>query len=417
VGGSIGGSLVISASGIDHFIPIAQVRSFSIPDMQVRFRWDAPVKSREKRLTFRFEKANAKREITLIYFRSGIRWIPTYRVDLPTGAGKEARMELQAELLNDAEDLIDVPIDIVVGVPNFRFKETRSPLTLEAVMRNVAVQGAGGAWDPALQSQVIAGGLLNSIQSHRPGAVAQASEKVRLPSELTASATQELFLYHLPKITLRKGDRAAMKVAEMVAPVRDVYTWDLHLARHDNATAPSGKGASPLKLSENRIWRQIELVNDSGVPWTTGPVMVMLGDQPMAQELLTYTSVGNRCRIPVTVAIDVIGTVDGTELERKLSALHWDHQHYALIRNQTKVELGNNKSIPIDLELTAKLGGRVLEASNEGRVKLLPFDASDWIHYRSSPAVNNSSVVVWKTRVAPGATFRPSMKHEFYARH
>ena len=58
-----------------------------------------------------------------MYFRPGIRWIPTYRIDLRQKDGKNmAQVSLQAEILNEAEDLHDVPLDIVVGVPNFRFK-------------------------------------------------------------------------------------------------------------------------------------------------------------------------------------------------------------------------------------------------------------------------------------------------------
>ena len=58
-----------------------------------------------------------------MYFRPGVRWIPTYRIELAAKARRSPpRSSLQAELLNEAEDLKDVPLDIVVGVPNFRFR-------------------------------------------------------------------------------------------------------------------------------------------------------------------------------------------------------------------------------------------------------------------------------------------------------
>ena len=35
-----------------------------------------------------------------------------------------------------------MPVDIVVGVPNFRFRETPSPLVLEATLRNALAEAA-----------------------------------------------------------------------------------------------------------------------------------------------------------------------------------------------------------------------------------------------------------------------------------
>ena len=64
----------------------------------------------------------------MMYFPSGRAWIPTYRVNLGEKEGKKvANIALQAEILNEAEDLVDVPVDIVVGVPNFRFRRHPQP--------------------------------------------------------------------------------------------------------------------------------------------------------------------------------------------------------------------------------------------------------------------------------------------------
>ena len=43
---------------------------------------------------------------------------------------------MQAELINEAEDLENVAINLVVGVPNFRFKNAVSPLSFESVLKN-----------------------------------------------------------------------------------------------------------------------------------------------------------------------------------------------------------------------------------------------------------------------------------------
>lgn len=411
-----GAFVVLAGEDGDHFLSVANIKSLTIPKMELQVRNEIRVKRREKRLTFRFGKTGVRREIMMMYFRPGIRWIPTYRINLPKAGERIAKVIMQAELLNEAEDLLDTPVDIVVGVPNFRFKSTPSPLVLESVMRDTLRQAA-----PQLMGQM-ASNFANSqyaqrsSEFRRPHGVAPA-RPVNLPGELTAAQAQDLFVYSLPNVELKKGDRIAMKIVEVEAPFRNVHTWDLHVTRHDIATSPSALGASPLKLSENRIWRQIELTNTTSVPWTTGAAMIMQGQQPLAQELLAYTSIGSRCRVPVTVSIDTLGTVKEQELERKLSALTWDRYKYAQIKNEAVIDVSNHKRTGIDLELTVRIGGRVSAATLDGEVALQPFNQADWVNYRGSHAVNNSSTVIWKQRIEAGDCFSPKLVHEFYTRH
>ena len=61
---------------------------------------------------------------------------------------------------------------------------------------------------------------------------------VDLPNELTAGGAQDLFVYNLPKLTLGKGDRVAVPILSTEVPYRDLYTWDVHLTKHDNDAAP-----------------------------------------------------------------------------------------------------------------------------------------------------------------------------------
>lgn len=410
-----GAHVIISGNDGDQSIAIADIKSLIVREMNLHRESDLIVSRREKRLTFSFHEPNVQREITLMYFRPGIRWIPTYRINLPDTDKEKAALTMQAELINEAEDLIDTPIDIVVGVPNFRFKTTPSPLVLESTMRNALRQAAPMLAGQMAQGFSNASYQMRATEHHRPAPVAPAP--VNLPGELTGAQSQDLFIYNLPDATLKKGERMAMNIVEMKVPFRNVYTWNLHITRHDIATAPSNAGTSPLKLSENRVWRQIDLTNASQVPWTTGAVMIMQGHQPLAQELLTYTSIGSACRVPVTVSIDTHGSVDAKEISRKLSALTWDRYKYALIQNEAKLSVMNHKQTPINLELNVRLGGRVSEASDEGVITLHPFEQADWLHYRGSTAVNNSSRVVWKTTVEPGVSFCPMISHEFYTRH
>ena len=303
-----------------------------------------------------------------------------------------------------------MPVDIVVGVPNFRFRGTPSPLVLEATLRNALAQAA-----PVIMGQGMGNNSFsNSIYSQRTAEfrrdAAQANDAadggiVNLPGELTATGTQDLFVYKLAKITLARGERAAVSIFNAETPYRDIYTWDVHVNRHDIEASPSGAGVvSPLTLSKNEVWHQVVLTNNTNLPWTTGAVMITQGDQPLAQELLTYTPPKDDVRVPVTIAIDARGSFEEKELGRDLKALQWEGVNYARIEKEAAVHLCNNKKNELNVEITLRVGGKVTKATEDGTIVLGAFRAEDWINYHGHPAVNNGSTVTWKAKLKPGET-------------
>ncbi|QDU98959.1 hypothetical protein [Lignipirellula cremea] len=414
-----GDKFVLRTDDGDVLVKTGDVQRLTVADMKTTLAHTLTTHQRTRRLTFRFDEAGKQRELLIMYFRPGVRWIPTYRIHLTRNKKEEkvAQIAMQAEIINEAEDFLDVPIDIVVGVPNFRFSSSVSPLILEANLRNALQQAAPqlGNFDNnrlsnAMMSQQVA--IIPRNEAPVAGAGA-----IDLPGELTATGSQDLFIYNLPKLKLKKGERVAVPILTAEVPYRDVYTWDLHVRRDDIATAPGGGGVqSPLVLSENRVWRQIELTNNTNVPWTTGAALIMDGQQPLAQELLTYTSARDYCRIPVTIAVDLRGVFTEKETGRELKALTWDNHGYARIKQQALLRLRNSKSETIDAEVSFRFGGKVDQASHDGDVAVSSYQADDWQRYRGDTAVNNSSTVRWKVTIEPGKTFEPSVDYHYFTR-
>lgn len=419
-----GGNFILRTDDGDVLLSAGNVRTLNIKEMKTTVSKTAKTTRRSKRLTFKLPEGGKKQALSIMYFRPGVRWIPTYRINLGEKDGKKsANVSLQAEILNEAEDLVDVPMDIVVGVPNFRFRETPSPLVLEATLRNALAEAA-----PAIMGQVMANNSFsNAMYSQRSGEfrrnAANANDAaeggvVNLPGELTASGAQDLFVYNLPKITLARGERSAVSIFNADCPYRDIYTWDVHVNRQDIEAAPSGGGVvSPLTLSKNEVWHQILLTNNTNLPWTTGAAMITQGDQPLAQELLTYTPPKDDARVPLTIAIDARGSFDEKEIGRDLKALQWDGYNYARIEKESTVHLCNNKKTPMEVEITLRVGGKVTKATEEGSVVLGAYRAEDWTNYQGHPAVNNSSTVTWKTKLDPGETIEPKVTYHFFTRH
>ena len=368
-------------------------------------------------LEFGADSANTKIDQTLIYFGPGIRWIPTYRIAI--GDGDTADIVMQAEIINEAEDLSDVATNLVVGVPNFRFKDVVSPLSLEARLTN-ALQAAA----PQLMSQSMSNVALMSQQrlsdfSGRSdaGAGSSGAGVPAVPSELAGGGSQDLFVYEIPSLSLNRGERAAVPLVSVKAPFRHIYTWDVRLAR-SGAEAVSGRGkhSSPVKLSKNEVWHQIESENTSSVPWTTGAALVMDDYLPVAQELLTYTAMGDKNRLPLTVAVDIRGTYEEEEIGREMRAERFDGHEYVQLSKKGTLRVTNHKKESADLFITCQFGGNATKTSDGGTIKITDFSDADWQNFRGSQALTGHSKINWELTLKPGETKEVTCEYYYFLR-
>lgn len=415
----IGQMFVLKTIDGDLMLRANQIERLAIESMTTIIKRQITRETKKKRLTLRFAKAKSRQKITLMYFRPGMRWVPTYRLHLDKGGANKAMLEMQAELINEAEDLKNVPMDIVVGVPNFRFRKTVSPLVLESQLRGVLTQAAPQMLQAASQ-------FSNASYTQRAGEFRRRLPPVRqpepstvdIPSELKSASVKDLFVYSLSPQTLKKKERAVVPIFKATVPYKDVFVWDFHLnhSQYDLAQSQSSAG-SPLRLATSKVWRHIELENNTKFPWTTGAVMLMQGQQPLAQELLTYCSPANKVRVPVTVAVNVHSDFKTWELERKHKAVKWGGYYYSQIKRKALWELCNNTGQDIAVEVVFRLGGKAIAASNDGEIKVDSYNVNDWPNnYRLRSALNNSSTVRWSFTLKPGKTHKAETDFHFFSR-
>ncbi len=376
---------------------------------------------RAKRLSFVMGKPQAGKEVelTLMYFTPGLRWIPTYRL---SGDLKDsADMALQAEVLNEVEDLHDVALDLVVGVPHFRFGNVISPLSLEGQLRNTLHRAA-----PQLMGQMSNAMYTQRAGEHRAHSTAghggSGSAAVDLPKELAATGEQDLFFYSVPNFSLKRGGRATLPLWQATAPAEHLYTLDLKVVRHpshggmvNHNARPGGQPVgSPLRLLKTQVWHQLDLTNNAKVPWTTGAAMILRNGLPVGQDLLTYTPPKGTALLPMTVAVNVRGSLQETELERESSALRWAGSTFARIKKQGTVTVTNFTKQSIRMRITAHVPGKAAAVSDEGALTLDDYHADGW--YRNGYGVNNHSELSWDVELEPGQTIKRTYTVEFYVR-
>lgn len=370
-------------------IPTASVKTLSGKELSTHCLRPGEVATRSKRLVFDFgkEAANKPVSLRLIYFTPGVRWIPTYRIN--TGDAAKAELELQGEILNEEEDFENAALDLVVGVPSFKFKGTVSPMSLERTLRSALQQAM-----PSLMNNAY--GMSNASFGNRAGERLGGDEEspssvMSLAAELGAEKKQDLFVYGVKSLGLKKGARAMVSLWRNKVPQRHVYTADFGTA----SRTASNEG--PLKLAENTVWHQLELTDDTDVPFTTGAAMLMEGGLPLGQDLLGYTSPGGRTMIPITTALNLRAVQSEREVGRTSDAKTVDGNRYTLVAKKGTIALANRQREAVVMRVTLSTLGKVEKASHGGKLEV---DEQD--------RVNNQSRVSWEVTLAPGQTMELS---------
>ena len=362
-------------------MPVSQVRTLAGKELTTHCLRPGEVATRSKRLTFDFgpDAAGKLVSLKLLYFTPGVRWIPTYRVN--TGPSNKADLELQGEILNEEEDFTNAPVDLVVGVPSFKFKSTVSPMSLEQTLRSALTQAM-----PSLMMNNF--GMSNAGFNSRAGERSEGATAsletslTSMASELGAETRQDMFVYSVKSLGLKKGARAMVPLWRNRVPQRHVYTADL-----GNWSRTAGDG----KLAENKVWHQLELTDDTDVPFTTGAAMLMEGSLPLGQDLLGYTSPGGKTMIPMTIALNMRAVQSEVETGKKADAKFIDGRAYSLVQKTGKIAVANLQKERVTLRVSLATSGTVGKVSNGGTIAV---DEQD--------RVNGQSSVSWELTLSPG---------------
>ena len=174
------------------------------------------------KLDHRGQTPNTSAHIGMGYIQKGLRWIPSYRVELD-GTGN-AVIRLQAAIVNELADMNDVTVHLVIGVPTFVFKDTTDPISfLETVpqLSSYFTQDSrtGYAFSNAIMTQ-------RSRFTEMPSMVGGGGIEA-FPELSEMSGNEDIFVFTLNHITLKKGQRMAVPIVEFTLPYTDIYTVNL----------------------------------------------------------------------------------------------------------------------------------------------------------------------------------------------
>lgn len=321
----------------------------------------------KRRLRLNISGGRGETTVGMTYLQKGLRWIPEYAV-LIEDDGK-MRIKLQGTVVNDMVDLDDVTVHLVVGVPNFMFKDQISPIALREAAAQLSQYFAptsptGHAFSTAIMGQVA--GYSARADVAGPG--------IELPMGAGAEALgpqEDLFLYKVEHVTLKKGERLIVPVIEVQATYTDAYTWQVPfsppselLQRMNNQ-----QREQMMMLARGaRVHHKLRIKNESAVPFTTGPALILKDGRVLAQSMIRYTSVGNEVDVDVTVATDIHAKKWEKQTDRTDKAKVIAGRSYARLDMRGFLELTNFKKEQVTVEITRAVLGTLTETDNEGEI-------------------------------------------------
>jgi len=264
--------------------------------------------------------------VGLFYLQKGVRWIPSYKVELD-GKGNAA-VKLQATLLNELADLDDVSVNLVIGVPTFAFKDTIDPIALQ---QNLAQLSQYFQTDTGGRNSPLASQFSNAIMSQQAARMSdyRAAPAPGLGGELgpevgDAGKSEDLFVFTVPHVTLKRGERMVLPIAEFTLPYKDVFTLELPFGPPPEVRANLNNEQQrelARLFSTPKVMHKVRLTNTSKYPVTTAPALIIRQGRVLAQGLMTYASTGASVDLPITTAVDFQVRKSDVETKRTPNAV------------------------------------------------------------------------------------------------
>lgn len=324
-------------------------------------------------LDWRGQPAAPAAKIGLVYLQKGIRWIPSYRVDLD-GKGK-AVVKLQATVLNEMCDLSGTTLQLVIGVPTFYFKDTVDPIGLQqtAVQLSQFFQADAGRarasalasnFSNAMMTQVARMGDYRSDVQPAEGGEAPVPEGAR---------REDLFVFTVPDVTLRKGERIVLPLVEIPVPYEDVFALDVPFAPPPEVrqNLNSQQQAELARLfNAPRVMHKARLKNDSAYPFTTAPALVLREGRVLAQGMMTYAASGASADLSITAAVDIQVKKSDSETKRTPNAVTMNGTSYMRVDLDGKVRLTNHRTQSVEVEVVRHALGQIDSADHDGKVEM-----------------------------------------------
>jgi len=268
--------------------------------------------------TVQANKTNTSYRVGMMSLQQGMQWKPSYLLRLESK--DKARLSLKATILNDAFDLNEVPVSLVVGNPKM----------------------VDNSLDPVVGGVPAAPVVRYAHKRAMPMAMSKSamyedadSSPAYVQEEYVTEGTQseDFYLFNAGKLSLKKDQRSVVPIAQNVVDFEHLY--DLGLGQNFNYN----ESDQPTKTNARHL---IKFTNTLDYPLTDGIMMVVDENQsPLAQVSMPYVSKGGDGRVDVANARDVKAEVLETQTKREKNFRTVNKVSYDQLTISCKVKVTN----------------------------------------------------------------------------
>jgi hypothetical protein len=292
-------------------------------------------------------KAVSSTTASTISLQKGIQWFPSYQLRMIND--KEARLEMKATLVNNSDDYLNTPVDIIIGNPEMFFGDQIDPACISYLSERLM----SGSF--ANMQQMTS----NAVQN---GRVVKVYDNFDFDSEdKTGEQFEDLYFYKLGTINLEKDARVIVPVLTTTVAYKDVYAADLDIL------STSANEKNPLEA-----WHSYRIINSTTAPFTAGAVLVMnAAEQPVAQSLLQYTPVKGNNEIRLSRALNIQMKNEEEEVKREKSNIsNTGNSYYDKVTYKGTINIINYHDKKITIRISKTIGGVSIKMSDGGRAKV-----------------------------------------------
>ena len=369
-------------------------------------------------------------DVGMVYVQRGIRWIPSYRIDID-GKGN-AIVKLQATIINELADIEDVKAHLVIGVPKFAFENTLDPISLQQTVAQLSRHFRPDSQAAYAFSNMIMNQAARPVRRVDVPAGNDGDSLDLGPDVVGSGKNEDLYIFTLEHVTLKKGQRMVVPVAEYELKYQDVFVLDLPFGpppevRHNLNSQQQTKLAQ--LYHSPKVMHKIRLANSAKCPLTTAPALILRQGRIIAQGMMTYTAVGASSDLELTTAIDIAVEKLDKETDRIPNAAKWDNYNYARSNLTGTISLTNRRSDTVSLEIRRSILGHVDSAGHKGTIEHLGRHEGGWMDPNSLPFwwgwynwpywwyhFNAVGRVTWECELKPGKSIELEYKWHYFWR-
>jgi hypothetical protein len=344
-----------------------------------------------------FKSNKAKQPLDMMYLSNGLAWKPDYKIELIEE--NKAKLSLRSTVLNEAEDIKTKKLNLVAGVPNFKYATGLSELI--NFLNILPGNNSNSFQNFAVTQNTFSN---QSVYSNAPTNI---TTTTAAPTFSEATAMEDLYFYTLTDVVLKKGERAFFDIFTIEVPIEHIYEAVLS----DNNISYALEYSFIKK--DNPVIHTIKLTNNSTFTWTAGSALVLKNDKkqnaPISQDILGYTSQKDDISVKLTEAPDVSVRFLEKEITRtanKKSLKKGSYTYYNdLVSVEAEVTIHNYKNKTIRLDLKRAIIGE-LEKSD------LDWQVAPRVQFGYT--LNKKTDVCWEMKLKAGEKKVIKYSYSFY---